>query len=161
MARPVSTTTTSTSGLDTNIVSDITLDGQKAVGIGFDTASTKSAGVIKIANMFFKLLMTRQGSNPINLAEGTELADLFESNISDRTVIFTVIQNSVNEALEQILVLQERAGAVLEEQIASASVESFAFDDDPGKGTRADFSVNIYNAAGENFVLQIPSIVVS
>jgi len=161
MVRPVSPTTTSTTGLDTNVISKITLDGDQAVGIGFDPASTKVAGVMKVANMFFKLLLTRKGSNPISQDEGTELVDLFESNVADEAVLFACAKNAVDDALEQILILQERAGAVTEEQISNADISDFVFDETAGNGPKVDFSVDVYNAAGESFTLEIPSIVVS
>ena len=159
MARPVNTTTTSTTGLDTNVISNITLDGSQSVGIGFDAASTKVAGVMKVANMFFKILLTLKGSNPIDQDEGTTLVDLFDSNIADEQVLFVCVKEAVDDALAQMLTLQDASGAVEEEQIASASVVNFSFEE--AEGPKVDFGVNVYNAAGDSFTLEVPSIVVS
>lgn len=154
--RTVQTKTTDTSRLDINIVESLSLDGSVPVNTGFSKSSTKSAGLYKSSNMFYKILYTEKGSNPVNKDEGTELMTLFQSNITDREVLYAFVDTQVSSALEQLQDYQSRASATDDELITNAVIDLFEFSDE---GPTLDFSVDLHNAVGETATLQIPSIV--
>jgi hypothetical protein len=156
--RPVQDKTTNTTALDTNIVTDITLTKTIPVNTGFDQASTKSTGIVKAANMFFKILLTQKGSNPINKEEGTEFPDIFESGITDEDILFSIATEEVEAAFEQIQALQEANGVSVDEQIANVVITKFSLNQETSE---LEMDTSIYVASGEKTTLQLPSIVVS
>jgi len=158
MVRPVSTTTTTTTRLDTNILSGTTLDGEIPVATGFDVASTKSAGFAKAANMFYKTLFTDKGSDLHNISTGTELPQLFSSSIYDEEILFASVKRDTDDALSQVIAFQDSSGATDEEKLIGATIVSFLFDQD---SSALSFNIELYNLAGETSTLEIPSTVIS
>jgi len=158
MTRTVKKKTLAATGLDINIISNITLDKTVAVKTGFDTQSTKASGLQKAANMFYKILFTQRGSNPLDPKEGVELVSLFESNISDREVLFAFVSKEVEAGFQQVKTFQERANAPADEQLAGVRIVTFLFDDTKQALT---FGINIFNVNGDETTLEIPSIVIT
>jgi len=158
MARSVSKKTTATTGLDINILSNITLNKTVAVKAGFDAQSTKASGLQKVANMFYKTLFTQLGSNPLDKTEGTDLVSVFQSNLADRDVLFAFVSKEVEAGFQQIKTFQERSNAPVTEQLAGVRITSFLFDASKQSLT---FGVNIFNVNGDETTLQIPSIVIT
>lgn len=154
--RTVQEKTTTVTRLDTNIVANITLTDAAPVATGFEKSSTKSAGLYKAANMFYKTLYTDKDSNPLNTQEGTYLLTLFQSNITDRDVLYAFVDEQVADAFSQVQDYQDVANATDEELLISAAIVDFSFSEE---GPTLDFSVDLHNAAGESVTLQIPSIV--
>lgn len=158
MARPVSQTTTTKTGLDTNILSGSTLDGEVAVATGFDTASTKSAGIVKATNMFYKTLFTEIGSDLHNTSMGTELPLLFQSSIYDEEILFASVKGYVDESLEQVIAFQNISKAPDSEKLVHASIISFLFNQED---LSLGFEVELYTQAGESNTLELPSTVIN
>ena len=158
MVRPVSTSTTTTTRLDTNILSGTTLDGETPVASGFDQASTKAAGLAKAANMFYRVLFTEKGSDLHNLNLGTEVPLLFSSSIYDEEILFAGIKRDVDDALSQVIAFQDSSGATEEEKLVAATIVSFLFD---SAASALNFEVELYNLAGESSTLELPSIVIN
>lgn len=158
MVRPVRATTTTTTRLDTNILSGTTLDGEVPVATGFDSASTKSAGFAKAANIFYKILFTEKGSDLHNTNIGTEIPLLFSASIYDEEILFASVKRDVDDALSQVVSFQDSSGATADEKLVGASIVSFLFD---REASSLNFEVELYNLAGETSVLEIPSIVIT
>jgi len=154
--RTVTNKTTDVSRLDTNIVESLALDPDKPVRTGFSTSSTKAAGLYKSSNMFYKILYTEVGSNPLNKDEGTDLLTLFQSNITDKDVLYAFVDTQVASALEQLQDYQSQVVVTDDETITSAVIKTFELSDD---GPTLDVSIDLHNAVGEQASIQLPSIV--
>lgn len=158
MTRPVQQKTTSISSLDLNIVTNISLSPNQPVQTGFETSSTKVAGILKAANMFYKILFTKKGSNPLDSDEGTDFVDLYESSIADNEVLFSFVNTEVDSAFEQIQSYQEDAGVDDTEKIVAARIVNFSTDTETNE---LNVNIGLFVASGETTTLQIPSIVIT
>lgn len=168
--RPVSTKTTATTRLDTSILAGVTLNANVPVTTGLASASTKAAGLAKGLNMFYKLLFTEKGSNPLNILEGTRLGDLYQSNITDIDTLFVDVKAAVDDAFEQLSLLQTRALAPADEKITSVTIVSLTTtvpdsaaspSSKTSPGPVLNFSLLFRNAAGDTSPYQVPSIVLT
>jgi hypothetical protein len=163
--RPVTATTTDTTRLDTGIIAGITLNKSVAAATGLDPQSTKTAGFAKAISIYYKLLFTEKGTNPLNAQEGTSLPTLYQSNITDLDTLFVDVSNDVTDAFTQLSDIQNRNNATAEEKIVGVDIIDFRTTlPDAGaaaSGTRLDFSLLFRNAAGEKSPYQLPSIVLS
>lgn len=156
--RPVQGKTTTTVGLDTNILTDITLSKETPANAGFDQASTKASGIVKASNRFFKILMTQTGSNPIDKTEGTDFSTIFESGITDTEILFAIASEETDVALNQVKDYQDGANLPLDEQVSNAVIVKFDLDEESFELT---IDINVFVASGEKTTLQLPSIVVN
>jgi len=156
--RPVQNKTTNATGLDTNIVTGISLTDTIPVNTGFDSSSTKATSIVKASNMFFKVLLTEKGSNPLNKSEGTEFPSIFESGITDKEILFTIASEEVEDAFTQVKDFQEDAGVPEDEQIVNALIVKFFINPETFE---LEMDINIFVASGEKTTLQLPSIVVT
>jgi len=156
--RTVSTKTTAKTLLDTSVLSNVTLSVVDPVRTGFATASTKTAGVAKACALFYKLLWTEKGSNPLKPTEGTALASLYQSSITSLEPLFFEAKTAVDDAFSQIQAYQETGNAPAEERISAVEIVDFNLVED-AVNTTLTMGLDIYTLGGQKASFQIPSIV--
>ena len=64
----------------------------------FGEKSRKVAGILKLSQRFLKKLCTKVGTNPLDLAEGTDFMDLLGAGFADEDDINMAVQESIKEA---------------------------------------------------------------
>lgn len=154
MARTIYDTTIATELLDTNIYSNITADGSAAINPSLGKTSTKSAGIVKLVNMFLKLLYTYKGSNYLDKNEGTYFTALFNLNVQDIDVAESKVQDAIDEASTQIQSAQSLQGAPDTEKLRRAYISKFELDED----NTVLMAINIEVVSGVATAVQLPSI---
>lgn len=154
MARKITDTTTASAGIDTNVFNPIAEISITPLRASFTSVSYKVAGIVKISNMFTKLLLTKKGTNVLNKQEGTYFSNIFNSNMYDGEAIFSKIQDAVDDAVDQIMQTQAIRGAPLSEKLVSATISSFTLTDD---NRNFDVSVKLTFASGDQTSIELPS----
>jgi len=159
MTRPVQSKTTTRTGLDYAVLNSVTLSSTEPVLVGQESSSTKSVGIQKLAGMFVKRLLTQSGSNTIEYTEGTQFPSLLGNVGGDVDALYVACKNAVDTVSEQLIFEQgSTASLTTDEQLASANIENFNYDE---SASTLEFSVNIFNREGEGATLQLPSIVIT
>jgi hypothetical protein len=167
MAGVVTDKTTATTGLDTSVIANYILNGTSPVRTGQGLASTLVAGFAKSINMFYKLLMTEKGSNPLDQQEGTGFSSLFQSNITDIDTLYVDVKSYVSDAFDQLNAIQTQGLATAAEKLTAVDIVAFKTvvpgTDSPatGLGTSLNVSLSFYNAAGDQSPLELPSTVLT
>ena len=154
MARTISNTTTSSTLLDTNIYNNITADSSEPVSPTLGTTSTKSFGIVKLVNMFLKMLYTFKGSNFLDKNEGTEFTSLFNLNIQDASIAESKVQDAIDEASLQITRMQSIQGVPETEKLRRAYISNFEVTDE----RVVLISINLEVVSGESTEVQLPSV---
>lgn len=154
MARKIYATTIDKELLDTNIYNNITVDSSKPVQPSLGTTSTKAAGIVKLVNMFLKILYTYKGTNYLNKNEGTYFTSLFNLNVQDIGVAESKVQDAIDEASAQIMGFQSIQGVPDSEKLRRAYISNFELDDDD----TVLMEINIEVVSGVTTAVQLPSI---
>jgi len=154
MARVIQETTTDTVNLDTNIYSTITAAGVAPVVPSFGVTSTKSAGIVKLVNMFIKLLYTLKGTNYLDKSEGTYFTNLFTLNVQDSSVAQSKVQDAIDDATEQIVTVQASLGVPNTEKLKSVTITTFVVNAD----NDVEIGLTLEVLSGSATQVQLPSI---
>jgi hypothetical protein len=128
-------------------------------GMGFysfgQTRSLGVRGINKLVNMFAKWLLTPTGTNPINLDEGTQLANLIGSNV---TLVDAqeILQVSVTATADAIQNIQAGRGDVPDdERLASVEITQFILiEEAPGFAAQ----ILIRNVANQAMSVVLPTL---
>lgn len=163
--RPVLPVTTATTGLDTSILASFNLDGVTPVPTGLSQQSTKVAGFAKAINLFYKILVTDKGSNPLSFTEGTGFGALSQSNITDIDTLYVDVKSYVTDAFDQVVAIQTANFVAADEKLTAVDIVTFKTvipsAGEPQTGTTLSVGLSFYNAAGGQSPLQLPSIVLT
>lgn len=157
MARTVYGTTISNSSLDTNIYNTITADGKTATIPSFGTVSKKSAGIVKLMNMFLKLLYTEKGTNYTNPEEGTNYVQVYNYAPTSAGAVRSHVQLAVDDAAEQIMYNQSLYGVPTTEQLKKAYIESFSVTYDSAQRSVVNVAIQLEVVSGDTTAVQLPS----
>lgn len=128
-------------------------------GMGFysfgQTRSLGVRGINKLVNVFAKRLLTPTGTNPLDLTEGTQLANLIGSNVT-ATDAQEILQISVFDTAEAIRNTQAGRGDVPDdERLASAEITAFLLiEEAPGFAAQ----VQIRNVANQGLTVVLPTL---
>lgn len=128
-------------------------------GMGFYAFGQKRSlgvrGINKLVNIFAKWLLTPTGTNPINLSEGTQLANLIGSNVTLADAQ-EILQVSVSDTAEAIRGFQAGRGDVPDdERLASAEITAFLLiEEAPGFAAQ----IHIRNAANQGMSVVLPTL---
>jgi len=120
---------------------------------GKDVLAVK--GIQKMIDRFLKCVLTPAGTDISDPEYGTQLAGLFLGNL-DSTSLRQMVMLSVTQAEEQIRKYDAINGALEDERLASATVESLELDA-PNNGF--DLAVLLQNAAGTTVRVLLPGSV--
>ena len=156
--RPVSAKTTTKTRLDTSILANVTLVKDQPVKTGFSPASTKTAGIAKACALFYKLLWTEKGSNPLKPTEGTGFTALYQSSITSLEPLYFEAKTAVEDAFSQLQAYQEAGNAPADERISVVDISDFNLTES-AVNTALTVGLNIYTLGGEKVSFQLPSIV--
>ena len=153
MARTIIKETTDTERLDTNIFNTITGDSSQPVAPSLGTTSTKSAGIVKVVNIFIKLMYTLKGSNFLDKAEGTFFVNLFHYNINDLDVAKSKVQNAMDDAFEQIQKTQAATGVPDTEKVSFVTITNLTQEENGD----LDIEITLGVESGATTAIQLPS----
>lgn len=145
-------------GLDTSILSNVTLEKNTPVRSGFATASTKCTGTAKASNLFYKILFTKRGSNILDPGEGTDLVDLIGSNTTETDLLYLEVKTAVEEAVQQVRQIQINGVFSADEQLTGGEIVQFAVNPETAA---LGFKVQLRVATGDAVIFQLPSLVLS
>jgi hypothetical protein len=126
--------------------------GLKIFTTGFDR-SVGVRGALKMVLQWLKLFMTKRGSDPTNVAYGTDFVNLIGANIKSKRDLQDVVLLSIQEANKQFTMIQRNGNPDLDETLKSASLVKFDF------ATTADgfdAYVKFINLAGKEITLKLP-----
>jgi len=157
MATTVLDKTTTKTGLDTNILNNVTLTSDTPMTVGFDKSSTKSVGFTKAINMFYRIFMTPKGSDPHNTSLGTEFTTILSTGMSDEEAVFASVKTDVSDALTQVINFQSLAKITSDEKVVGATIVGFEY---LPTDSVLNLSIELYNILGEKAVLEMPSTVI-
>ena len=154
MARIIQNNTTDSTRLDTNIYNTITEDGTNPVVPTFEATSLKTAGIVKVVNMFIKLLYTLKGTNYLNKQEGTYFTNLFTLNVQDADVAQIKVQDAVDDASEQLITIQAELGVPTTEKLRQVYIDTFLVSDN----NEVEIGLTLEVVSGNQTTVQLPSI---
>ncbi len=128
-------------------------------GMGFYSFGQRRSlgvrGINKLVNMFAKWLLTPVGTNPVNLEEGTQLANVIGSNVTT-TDAQEILQVSVAAAATAIRKIQAgRSDIPTDERLAAAEITAFILIEE-GPGFAAQ--VYITNVANQGMTVVLPTL---
>lgn len=125
--------------------------GQKVFGFGY-RGSLAVRGPQKLVNLYFKCLLTKKGSDPLNPSYGTGFSDLLGSNFSlDGRDLLDSVVLAIEDCNEQILDLGRRSNAPASERLQSAKLTQWS----PRVGGFHAY-ISIRNTEGTLAVLPLP-----
>lgn len=159
MARTITNTTTTRTNLDTNIYNTITADSSQPVTPSFGTKSTKATGVVKLVNMFLKVLYTYKGSNYLNKDEGTTFVKIYDLAPNDEDAVLTRVQTAIDDAAEQIMYNQTTLVVPDNERLQRAYVDSFSIVYDSNGRSEVKIAIGLDVVSGDSTAVQLPSTV--
>jgi len=110
-------------------------------------------GMQMCINLWLKILLTRRGSDPTNLARGTDFTNLIGSNV-DLNIAEDVLRVAIDSASSQLSDIQ-RNDTTLAPREKLASAKLLAFIANPA-APGFDARVEILNQAGERLLVNIP-----
>ena len=157
MARTISEKTTTQTFLDTNVYNTITADSSQPITPSLGVKSAKSTGVVKLINMFLKLLYTVPGSNYLDKTEGTNFVRIYDIAPSDEDAVLTRVQTAVDAAAEQIMYNQSLLTVPDNEKLQRAYVDSFSITYDSGGRSQVNITIGLEVVSGSNVAVQLPS----
>lgn len=114
-------------------------------------------GLQKLVNIFAKYLLTPVGSDPMDLTYGTELPNLFGSNI-DLSDAKDVLLLAVDKAAQAIRAFQNSVDVPDDERLSSATVTGIVLVE-AGPGIAAQ--VHIVNTLNEGRAVLLPTLEVT
>ena len=97
--------------------------GMKFISFG-QTRTVGVCGMQKLVNEFIIALLTPVGSDPLDLARGTDLPNLIGSNV-DVADAHDILQMAVDKATQDILDYQQGRQMPSDERLAAATVTDF------------------------------------
>ena len=159
MARVISSSTTATTYLDTNIYNTITSDGSQPLKASLGTKSKKSAGIVKLANMFLKLLYTIKGSNYLDKNEGTAFVRIFDMATSDEDALVSRVHMAVEDAAGQIEYNQSLYEVPTDERLKRAYISAFSVTQDGKGNNNINMAIGLEVESGLTTQVQLPSTI--
>lgn len=120
----------------------------------FGNLSFKSTGLIKVANRFLKILLTRSGSDPFNPDMGTYLEDIQYMGGSTKDVLYSFISTQLSSALSQVQEIQAANSFPDDENVVGAVLKSIDIPND----TSISIYISIQTESGEEASVQVPII---
>ena len=159
MARAISSSTTATTFLDTNIYNEITSDSSQAIKPTLGVKSKKSAGIVKLANMFLKLLYTIKGSNYLDKNEGTTFVRVFNMSTADEDAVLTRVHTAVEDAAGQIEYNQSLTEVPPAERLKRAFISSFSISRDVSGNDIINMAIGLEVESGLTTQVQLPSTI--
>ena len=127
--------------------------GMKFYSFG-QTRTLGVRGLPKLVNMFAKFLLTPVGSDPLDPSYGTELPNLFGSNVDLRDA-HDVLLLSVDSAAQAIRGFQTSLDIPDDERLATATVNAVILID-TGPGIAAQ--IHIENVVRQGMGLLLPTL---
>lgn len=109
-------------------------------------------GLNKLMNLWTKVFLTPQGSDPTNLERGTDFAGLFGSNITAMQDVRDVVLLSITDCNQQIFEIQRLSPPDTDETLRTAVLTSFT----QLTADRIEVYVSISNVKGEEATTLIP-----
>lgn len=157
MARTIYSSVISSTNLDTSIYSTITSEGKDPVTPSFGTTSKKAAGIVKLMNMFLKLLYTEKGSNYLDLEEGTDFVQVYSTVPTSENVVLAKVQSAMEDAAEQIMFNQSLRGIPVTEKLRRAYLDSFSVTYDAEGRSVLNIAIGLEVVSGDSTAVQLPS----
>jgi len=112
-------------------------------------------GIQKMVDRFLKCIMTPAGTDISDLDYGTQLTGLFLGNL-DSASLRQMVTLSVNQAEEQIRKYDVINGALEDERLVGATIESLTMD---AANNGFDLTVLLQNSAGTTVRVLLPNMV--
>lgn len=112
-------------------------------------------GFQKTIQMWLKALLTEEGSDVYDREYGTPFVRLIGSNVTSRSDVQLVVEQSIRKATEDVQRYQEAYPPDSDDEVLEdATIQSIVFSDD---GTRVDISVFLENRSGRVLQVLIPT----
>lgn len=132
-------------------VSEENLTGFKFFTRGFDR-TVAVRGINKLMNLWLKIFLTPKGSDPTNLERGTEVPNLFGSNITSMQDVRDIVLLSIDDCNKQIFDIQRTDVPDVDETLKTAVLTKFQ----KVTADRIEVYVSLSNLKNEEATLVLP-----